>query len=62
MQFEAPTSIATKMYSEYIAGANGVGNEEMRQTRGYYVIKRTARVIGSLTRPATCSEREKFKE
>ena len=36
MQFEAPTSIATKMYSEYIAGANGVGNEEMRRLRKSY--------------------------
>ncbi len=33
MQFEATMSIATKLYAQYCAEANGVGNEEMRRTR-----------------------------
>jgi hypothetical protein len=37
MQFEARARLATKMYAVYIAGANVVRNEEMRQTCKFYL-------------------------
>ncbi len=36
MQFKARAELPTKMYSEYIAGANERSNEEMRRLWEFY--------------------------